>query len=82
MINNRSEQSAPAKGSEKLVDINKELAELGSIKQELVSEIARLQKLAEDYKGIDEKIVIKEKELAELNASVFSVTQGANRIIY
>lgn len=70
MINNRSEHVAPAKGAERLVDVSKELAELGSIKEGLVSEIARLQKLAEDYKGIDEKVVIKEKELQELNISV------------
>lgn len=68
--NNRSETIAPQKGVEKLIDINKELAELGAIKANLEVEIKEGQSLAAEYHGLDEKVAEKDVELQKLNNEI------------
>lgn len=68
--NNRSESVAPVKGSEKVTDIRKELEELGSIKESLLSEISENKKLASDYVGIELKVEEKYQELKKVSEDV------------
>lgn len=71
MINNRTEHVAPSKSAEKFLEVRKELAELGAIKAGLLTEIDRLQKLAEEYYNVDKNIEEKTAELSDLNSKVF-----------
>ncbi|HNU95498.1 MAG TPA: hypothetical protein PKK32_00830 [Candidatus Paceibacterota bacterium] len=68
--NNRSEAIAPTKADDKVRDIKEELANLGSIKEDLVAEIALKEKLASDYKDIDKKVEEAEAELKRLNQEI------------
>lgn len=55
-----------------------ELAELGSIKENILSDIRLLEERALYYKDIDEKIEKAEKDLKELEESITDATQRQN----
>lgn len=68
--NNRSESVAPAKGSEKVSDIRKELEELGSIKESLLSQISEGKKLASELSGLEKEVEEKKDELNSVSKTI------------
>ncbi|NTU69240.1 hypothetical protein HGB13_00200 [bacterium] len=72
--NNRSESIAPAKGSEKVGEVKKELEVLGEVKSQYEASIENSKKLASDYEGLEAKVLDKKAELEFVSSQVDKIS--------